>query len=100
MVSAAHRGSHRCAQGDRKRLPKSSRSGGVPAWVGTPSAGKTGHTDGSRVVRLVRLSTQDMSSLLLRCCLRHRLRWLLSRLLCQNGHRHQECRYKSVCLHV
>ena len=45
MVPAAHRGSHRCAQGDRERLPKSSRSGGVPAWVGTPSAGKTGHSD-------------------------------------------------------
>ena len=44
MVPAAHRGSHRCAQGNRERLPKSSRSGGMPAWVGTPSAGKTGHT--------------------------------------------------------
>ena len=49
MVPAAHRGSHRCAQGNREHLPKSSRSGGVPAWVGTPSAGKTGHTGAPRL---------------------------------------------------
>src|SRR5262245_53129758 len=44
MVLTTHRGSHRCAQGDGERISKNSRSYGVPAWVGTPSAGKTGHT--------------------------------------------------------
>jgi hypothetical protein len=36
-------------QGNSERLSKNSRSGGVPAWVGTPSAGKTGHTGDPRL---------------------------------------------------
>jgi hypothetical protein len=49
MVLAKHRGSHGCAQGDGERLTKNRRSSGVSAWVGTPSASKTGHTSDHRL---------------------------------------------------
>jgi hypothetical protein len=42
MVLAAHRESHRCAQGNSERLPEICRGSGVPAGMGAPSTGKTG----------------------------------------------------------
>ena len=50
MVLTAHRGSHRCAQGNSECLPKGSRGSGVPSRVGAPSAGKTGHTGDPRLL--------------------------------------------------
>ncbi len=45
MALTAHRASHGCTSRNSKRLSESSRGGGVPARMGTPGAGKTGHGD-------------------------------------------------------
>ena len=50
MAFTTDRASHGCPPGNRERLPESSRSGGVPAGVGAPSAFKTGHTGDHRLL--------------------------------------------------